>query len=85
MQPATGYYKHRMWIDRGDRTTKIKLDEINQFAAEMDHMAQAVRDGFEPKTPGEEGLRDVRIMRAIYEAAETGRPVHLDWPRMAQD
>jgi len=29
---------------------------------------------------GEEGLRDVRIMMAIYEAARTGRVVKLDKP-----
>jgi predicted dehydrogenase len=27
--------------------------------------------------PGEEGLRDVKIMTAIYESARTGKPVEL--------
>jgi hypothetical protein len=27
--------------------------------------------------PGEEGLRDVKIMMAIYDSARTGRPVEL--------
>ena len=31
----------------------------------------------EPKASGEQGLRDVRIMRAIYEAARTGKTVKL--------
>jgi predicted dehydrogenase len=31
----------------------------------------------EPLTPGEEGLRDLKIMMAIYEAAGTGRTVQL--------
>ena len=31
-----------------------------------------------PKTPGEGGLRDVRIMQAVDQAAETGRPVPLE-------
>jgi hypothetical protein len=31
----------------------------------------------EPLTPGEEGLRDLKIMMAIYEAARAGRTVKL--------
>ena len=43
----------------------------------MDHMAECVLEGREPKRPGEEGLRDVRIMAAIYRSAREGRPVRL--------
>jgi len=32
----------------------------------------------EPLTPGEEGLKDLRAMRAIYEAAASGRTVRLE-------
>jgi len=31
----------------------------------------------EPLTPGEEGVRDLTIMMAIYEAARTGKAVKL--------
>ncbi len=34
--------------------------------------------GREPLTPGEEGLRDVRIMQAVYRSAREGRPVSLE-------
>jgi hypothetical protein len=34
-----------------------------------------------PKTPGEEGLQDVRLMQAVYEAARTGKAVKLE-PRI---
>jgi predicted dehydrogenase len=37
-----------------------------------------VRDGEQgPLTPAEEGLRDLKIMMAIYEAAKTGKTVKL--------
>jgi predicted dehydrogenase len=36
-----------------------------------------VQGNTEPLTPGEEGLKDLRIMIAIYEAARTGRTVKL--------
>ncbi|SFQ36063.1 Gfo/Idh/MocA family protein [Hymenobacter arizonensis] len=49
----------------------------DQFALEMDHMAQCVRENKTPYTPGEEGLQDQRIMEAIYQSARENRPVPL--------
>ena len=49
----------------------------NQFASEMDHFAAAIRVDAVPHTPGQEGLADMRIMAAIYEAAAGGSPVKL--------
>jgi predicted dehydrogenase len=43
----------------------------------MDHMSECVMEGKEPLTPGEEGLRDLKIMMGIYEAAKTGKTVKL--------
>jgi predicted dehydrogenase len=40
-------------------------------------MAESARDNKTPKTPGEEGLRDVRIIMAIYEAAKKGKVVKV--------
>ena len=49
-----------------------------QFALEMDHMAECVRHNQQPYTPGEEGLQDQRIMEAIYKSArDGGKPVKL--------
>jgi predicted dehydrogenase len=31
----------------------------------------------DPLTPGEEGLRDIKLMMAIYEAAATGKTVKV--------
>jgi predicted dehydrogenase len=55
----------------------INLPGINQFAAEMDDFAQCIMNNKPTKVPGEEGLRDVKIMMAIYESARTGKPVKL--------
>jgi predicted dehydrogenase len=43
----------------------------------IDHMAESVRQNKTPKTPGEEGLRDIRLIMAIYESAKKGRPVKV--------
>ena len=56
---------------------EIRLPEINQFAAEMDDFAQCILDNRPTRVPGEEGLRDVKIMMAIYESARTGKTIEL--------
>lgn len=55
----------------------LDLPEINEFAAEMDDFAQCIMNNKPSKVSGEEGLRDVKIITAIYESARTGQPVKL--------
>ena len=44
------------------------LKDPSQFVAEADHFAECVFQNKEPKAPGEEGLRDMRYMDAIYKS-----------------
>jgi predicted dehydrogenase len=81
MSPAYAYHGNRLvWshLD-GEHETQVapQIEEKDQFALEMDHFAECVLEGKAPKTPGEEGLRDHRIMEAIYESARTGRSVRI--------
>ena len=55
----------------------IDMPEVDQFAAEMDDLALCILNNKPTIVPGEEGLRDVKIMLAIYEAAKSGKPVKL--------
>jgi predicted dehydrogenase len=55
----------------------INLPAVNQFAAELDDFALCIKNNKPSKVSGEEGLRDVKIMMAIYESARTGKPVKL--------
>jgi predicted dehydrogenase len=55
----------------------LQIAHRDQFAAEMDHMADCVMGNRTPDTPGEEGLRDQLLMEAIYRSAETRVPVKL--------
>jgi len=50
---------------------------MDQFAAEMDDFAQCILNNQPTRVPGEEGLRDLKIMMAIYEAAKTGKAASL--------
>ena len=56
---------------------EIALGNIDQFAAEMDDFANCILTNQPTRVPGEEGLRDIKIMMAIYEAARTGTTVSL--------
>jgi predicted dehydrogenase len=81
MSPAYGYRgNHLKWshLD-GEREIEIapQIEEKDQFALEMDHFAECILEGKTPHTPGEEGLKDHRIMEAIYESARTGRIVKV--------
>ena len=64
-------------VDGKDQTAEPSIEAKNQFALELDHMAQCIRQNVLPRTPGEEGAQDQRIMEAIYEAARSGRTVRL--------
>jgi predicted dehydrogenase len=55
----------------------IEFPSTDHFAVEMDDFAQCILEKTPTRVPGEEGLRDVKIMMAIYESARTGRPVEL--------
>ena len=65
---------------RKDVTFEPQLPDKDQFALEMDHFSQCVTNNTEPRTPGEEGLQDQRIIDAIYKAASTGRSVRIAPP-----
>jgi len=43
----------------------------------MDHMSDCVIQNRQPETPGEEGLRDLTIIEAVYEAARSGKTVKV--------
>ena len=56
----------------GTRAPAPQIVEIDQFAREMDWMADVVRGRAPMVSPGEEGLQDMRLMRAMLESAAKG-------------
>ncbi|MEZ0539437.1 Gfo/Idh/MocA family protein [Fibrella arboris] len=75
LSPAFGYGPLK------GRTSKgvIDMPVVNHQAAHMDGVCKELLAG--KKLPdhvtGEEGLRDVKLLQAIYRAAETGRKIEL--------
>ena len=77
MQPATTYYDNEIRFEGGGQPPRIYRAGIpeQQFAAQVDGFSRAVRDDFDVRTPGEMGLRDLRIMEACYASADRGGAV----------
>jgi glucose-fructose oxidoreductase len=78
LSPAFSYNGIRGKTPEGS----MNLMAVNQQALQMDDFALCVKQDGATKVPGELGMRDVYIIRKIYEAAETGKPVALtDMPQ----
>lgn len=79
---AFAYTGHRLTISHRDGAAEAseerKLTARNQFALELDHMAACIRTDRKPRTPGEEGVQDHKLMEAIYRSAETGAAVTVE-------
>ncbi|MBV9225020.1 MAG: Gfo/Idh/MocA family oxidoreductase [Acidobacteriaceae bacterium] len=89
LDPAYPYQGQRMRVAKkasaqAEEIAERQLEHKNQFALEMDHMAQCVHQNKQPHTPGEEGLQDQRLMAAIYNSAREGKTVKLP-PVTAKD
>jgi predicted dehydrogenase len=81
LSPAFGYHGNKLTWSRLEESKEVQLipqiEEKNQFGLEMDHFCECLLEDKTPLTPGEEGLRDHRIMEAIYESAGSGGVVKL--------
>lgn len=75
MQPSSGYGPIEGRTHKGELTQP----HITHQTLQMDGMAQLIFDGAQPIVPvdGEEGLKDLKIIDAIYEAAKTGKKIDL--------
>jgi len=77
MDPAYNYDGLRLRASYADAkgAPRVEIDEANperdpkQFAREADHLAECILRNQTPTSPGEEGLRDMRYIQAIYKAA----------------
>ncbi len=79
LENAFAYRGQRLMIAHREGTRVQKDEPVippkNQFALELDHMAECILKDRRPRTPGEEGLQDQILMAAIYEAARSRAPV----------
>ncbi len=75
LQPATGYGPIKGRTNKGE----LNHPHITHQTVQMDEMAGIILQGKQPVVPvnGEEALKDLKIIDAIYEAIKTGKKTTL--------
>lgn len=78
VQATEGWYRLRPMQAysgvRGETSdgTQLEANPKDQQARQMDDDALAITEGKAPISPGEDGLQDIRIVRAIMESSQKG-------------
>ena len=84
MPNAFAYENQRLMVSRRDGQVAAQAERQitpkNQFALEVDHFADFIREDRVPHTPGEEGAQDQQLMAALYRSASEGRLVEAPKP-----
>jgi glucose-fructose oxidoreductase len=77
MDPATTYYANNLVMEGGSQPRRElgAGDPGTQFAAQLDGFSDAARANRAHLTPGEMGLRDIRLIEAMYASADNGGTV----------
>jgi glucose-fructose oxidoreductase len=79
VDPAYEYAKpleHRLSLD-GSLVGERRFAKRDQFAPELLYFSDCILTNRDPEPSGEEGLADVRVIRALYKSIESGAPVEL--------
>ncbi len=72
------HFSPRIWLMQGQETREIEVEDTDHFGAMTTYFSDCILTGKRPVNDGEEGLADVRAMRAIEAAACTGQPQKID-------
>jgi predicted dehydrogenase len=78
LEPAYEYamaLQHRLTID-GERKER-RFAKRDQFAPELLYFSDCVLKNHQPEPGAQEGLADIRVIRALYRSAQSGQPVEL--------
>jgi len=75
MQPSTNYGPIKGKTNKGE----LDYPHVTHQTVQMDRMAEIILEGKQPIVPvdGEEGLKDLKIIDAIYVAIKSGKKVSL--------
>lgn len=78
VEPAYDYavdLKYQLNIN--EKKQERTFPKRDQFASELLYFSDCITKNIDPEPSGTEGLADVRIIRALYRSAETGKPIKL--------
>jgi predicted dehydrogenase len=81
LDPAFAWDEERRLFGKiGGRWFEKYYRPMDEFALELDALADSIRRKRDPEPNGTEGLRDMVIMQAIYRSARENRPVPINVP-----
>jgi predicted dehydrogenase len=76
MKPATTYDHNSIIMEGNGPTREVGAgNPLTQFQNQLDAFSLAARANTPHKTPGEMGLRDIRLIEAMYRSADNGGEV----------
>ena len=76
--PGYSYSSAHTHLLTSNGKTKVRhFPKSDHFATQLDYFSNCIFQGKEPGPSGAEGLADVRVIEAIYQAVRTGKVVHL--------
>lgn len=73
LRPAYSYGGLQGRTSQGE----LKFDQVDHFQAEMDNFAECIRTNKPSRVAGEEGLKDLKVIEAIYAAVKSGGEVRV--------
>src|SRR4051812_40913564 len=79
VDPAYEYARpleHRLSLE-GNVVSERRFAKRDQFAPELLYFSDCLLTNRDPEPSGEEGLADVRVIRALYQSMKDGAPVEL--------
>jgi predicted dehydrogenase len=80
LSPAFAFEEERRLTGKiGGHWLQKTFKPIDEFALELDYFSTCIRKRRKPEPDGEQGLRDIIIIDAIYQAAKKGSPVRIKY------
>jgi predicted dehydrogenase len=80
LAPAFAFEEERRLSGKiGGKWFEKAFKPMDEFVLEIDYFAECIQKGRRPEPHGEQGLRDIIIIQAIYQAAKTGRLVKIKY------
>lgn len=76
--PFGGVVPHDIYVECGDVAMEYRGSPADEVVEEFAYFGYCVLTGDDPAPDGEDGLRDLEAIDAIYEAAETGKRVAIE-------
>jgi len=78
--PTMMLHVHSLALPEYDSPTAIRVvgdSHKPMYVAELAEFLSAIREGREPSPSGDEGLKTLAVLDAVFESARTGQPVDL--------